>query len=66
MLFSTLVVETGLKVQGEGHLRPSKQEFERYFPNLSDIELSKLKMTRNPFRVNKDILSKDFQEDFWK
>ena len=53
-----------LKIEGEDYSRLLKQEFELYFPDLSDTELSKLKMTRNPFYLNKDILSKDLQKEF--
>ena len=50
----------------EGHLRLLKQELKRCFPNLSDTEFLELKMTRNPFRLNKDILSEDLQKEFSK
>ena len=53
-----------LKVDVEDHLRFLKQEFEGYFPDLSDIKLPKLKMTRNFFRLNNNIFFKDLQEEF--
>ena len=31
---------------------------------MSDTELPKIKMIRNPFHLNKDILSEDLQEEF--
>ena len=42
-----------LKVEEEGHLQLLKQEFERFFPDSSNTELLKLKMSRNLFRLNK-------------
>ena len=51
-----------LKVEVENHLRLLKQEFERYFPDLSDIKLPKLKMKKNLFE--NDIFSKDLQKEF--
>ena len=63
-----------LKVETVGHLPLLKQEFERYFPDLSETELLKWKMTRNhlPFWkfslaqicLNNNILFKDLQEVF--
>ena len=55
-----------LKVKMEDHLQLLKQEFKCYFPDLSNTELPKLKMTKNPFHLNKDILSEDFQGEFLK
>ena len=48
----------------EGYLQLLKQKFERYFSDLSDIKYPKLKMTKNLFRPNKDIRSKNLQEKF--
>ena len=53
-----------LKTDVEAHLRLLKQEFECYFPDLGDTELPEWKMTRNPFRLNEDILPNDLQEEF--
>jgi len=59
-------LEGELKNEVEAHLRLLKQEFERYFPDLGDTELPEWKMTRNPFRLNEDILPDDLQEEFWE
>ena len=48
----------------ESYLQLLKQECKHYFLDLSDIALPKLKMTKNPFVLNKEILSKDMQEEF--
>jgi hypothetical protein len=53
-----------LKADVEAHLQLLKQEFERYFPDLAYTELPDWKMTRNPFRLNEDILPDDLQEEF--
>ena len=42
-------LEGQLKLEIESHLQQLKQEFECYFPDLDDTELSIWKMTRNPF-----------------
>ncbi|XP_076799889.1 protein FAM200C-like [Clavelina lepadiformis] len=57
-------LEGELKTEVETHLHLLKQEFERYFPDLGDTELPEWKITRNPFRLNEDILSDDLQEEF--
>ena len=49
----------------KGHLQFLKQEFECYFPDLSDTELPELKMTGNLFHLNKDILYKDFEREIF-
>ena len=41
-----------------------KQEFECCFPDLSNTELPRLKMTRNPFHLNNNIPLEDLQEVF--
>ena len=61
---SRIELEGELKTEVEAHLRLLKQEFERYFPDLVDTELAEWKMTRNPFRLNEDILPDDLQEEF--
>ena len=48
----------------EVHLRLLKEEFKRCFLDLSSAAFSELKMTRNPFSLNKDILSEDLHEEF--
>ena len=53
-----------LKTEVECHLQLLKQEFERYFPDLGDTELSEWQMTRNPFRLNEEILPDNLQEEF--
>ena len=57
-------LEGQLKSEIESHLQQLKQEFECYFPDLNDTELPIWKMTRNPFRINKDILPDNLQEEF--
>ena len=57
-------LEGELKTDVEAHLQLLKQEFKRYFPDLGDTELPEWKMTRNPFRLNEDILPDDMQEEF--
>ena len=48
----------------EGHLQILKQKFKRYFLDLSDTKVAKLKMKGNLFCLNKDILSEDLLEEF--
>ena len=47
--------ENELKAKVEARFRLLKQEFECQFTDLSDIELSKLKITRNCFNLNESI-----------
>ena len=48
----------------ESHFQILKEEYERHFPDLGNVELADWKMTRNPFRINEDILSDNLQEEF--
>ena len=48
-----------LNVEAKGDLQFLQQEFERYFPDLSNTELLKWKMTKNVFRLNNNILFED-------
>ena len=53
-----------LKSEIEAHLQCLKQEFERYFPDLTHDDLPNWKLARNPFRVDVDILPDEIQEEF--
>ena len=57
-------LEGELKVEVESHLQILKEEYECYFPDLGNVELSEWKMTRNPFPIKEDILSEELQEEF--
>ena len=46
----------------ESHLQILKEENVCYFPHLENVELAEWRMTKNPFRIKEDILSKDLQE----
>ena len=59
-----ILLEGTLKSEIETHLHLLKQEFERYFPDLNDTDLPQWKLTRNPFRINEDILPDCLQEEF--
>ena len=48
----------------EFHLKISKEKYDRYFPDLGNVELVDWKMTRNPFPINEDILSNNLLEEF--
>ena len=50
------------KAEVESHLQILKEEYDRYFPDLGNVELADWKMTRNPFRINEDILLDNLQE----
>ena len=52
------------EAQVKSHLQILKEEYDRYFPDLGNVELADWKMTRNPFRINEDILSNNLQEEF--
>nr|XP_039257154.1 protein ZBED8-like [Styela clava] len=66
----TALDEKQIKLDGDfksdivSHLRLLKEEFERYFPDLNDTELPEWKLTRDPFRVDEDILPSNLQEEF--
>ena len=55
-------LEGELKVEVESHLQILKEEYDCYFPDLGNVELTEWKMTRNPFRIKEDILSEEFLE----
>ena len=55
-----------MKVKVEYHLQLLKHELKRNFLDLTETELLKLKMTNNPFCLNKDILFEDLQENVLK
>ena len=57
-------LEGELKVEEESHLQILKEEYDCYFPDLGNVELTEWKMTRNPFRIKEDILSEELQEEF--
>ena len=57
-------LEGELKVEVESHLQILKEEYDCYFPDLGNVELTEWKMTRNPFRIKEDILSEKLQEEF--
>ena len=57
-------LEGELKAEVESHLQILKEEYDRCFSDLGNVELSDWKMTRNPFRINEDILSDNLQEKF--
>ena len=57
-------LEGELKVEVEFHLQILKEEYDCYFPDLGNVELTEWKMTRNPFRIKKDMLSEELQEEF--
>ena len=57
-------LEGEFKVEVESHFQTLKEEYDRYFPDLVNRELADWKMTRNPFRINEDILSDNLQEQF--
>ena len=38
-----------LKVEVESHLQILKEEYDCYFPDLGNVELTEWNMTRNPF-----------------
>ena len=57
-------LEGELKVEVESHLQILKEEYDCYFPDLGNVELTEWKMTRNPFRIKEDILSEELQEEF--
>ena len=61
---SKAILEGEFKVKVESHHRILKEEYDRYFPNLGNVELADWKMTRNPFCINEDILSNNLQEEF--
>ena len=48
----------------ESHLQILKEEYDCYFPDFGNVELSEWKMTRNPFGIKEDILSEELQEEF--
>ena len=52
------------KVEVESHLQILKEEYDCYFSDLGNVELTEWKMTRNPFRIKEDILSEELQEEF--
>ena len=56
-------LEGELKVEVESHLQILK-EYDCYFPDLGNVELTEWKMTRNPFRIKEDILLEELQEEF--
>ncbi|XP_077975498.1 zinc finger BED domain-containing protein 5-like [Styela clava] len=66
----TALDEKQIKLDGDfksdivSHLRLLKEEFERYFPDLNDTELPEWKLTRDPFRVDEDILPSNLQEEY--
>ena len=53
-----------LKVKIEDRLLLLKQEFKRNLQDVSDTKLAELNMARNVFLLNKEILSKNLQEEF--
>ena len=57
-------LEGELKVEVESHLQILKKEYDCYFSDLGNVELTECKMTRNPFQIIEDILSKELQEEF--
>ena len=57
-------LEGELKVEVESHLQILKEEYDCYFPDLGNVELTEWNMTRNPFRIKEDILSEELQEEF--
>ena len=57
-------LEGELKVEVESHLQILKKEYDCYFPDLGNVELTEWKMTRNPFRIKEDILLEEHQEEF--
>ena len=59
-------LEGEFKAEVESHLQILKEGYERYFPDLGNVELADWQMTRNPFRINEDILSDNLQEEFLK
>jgi len=56
--------EGEFKTEVESQLWLFQQEFKRYFPDLGNTELPELKVTRNSFRLNENILSGDLQQEF--
>ena len=48
----------------ESHLQILKEDYDCYFPDLGNVELTERKMTRNLFRIKEDILSEELQEEF--
>ena len=48
----------------QSHLQILKEEYDRYFPDLGNVELADWKMTRNSFLINEDMLSNNLQEEF--
>ena len=57
-------LEGELKAEVESLLQILKKECDHYFPDLGNVELADWKMTRNPFRINENILSDNLQEEF--
>ena len=53
-----------LKVEVESQIHILKEEYDCYFPDLGNVELTEWKMTRNPFGIKEDILSEELQEEF--
>ena len=53
---SQIKLKNELKIEAEGQQQLLKQDFGRYFQNLSNIELQQWKMTRNLFCLNSNIL----------
>ena len=48
----------------ESFLQILKEEYDCYYPDLGNVELTEWKMTRNLFRIKEDILSEELQEEF--
>ena len=48
----------------ESHLQILKEEYDCYFPDLGNVELTEWKMMINPFQIKEDILSEELQEEF--
>ena len=46
---SKVKLEGELKVEVESHLQILKEEYDYYFPDLGNVELTEWNMTRNPF-----------------
>ena len=57
-------LEGKFKAEVESHLQILKEEYDRYFTDLGNVELVDWKMTRNSFRINEDIRSNNQQEEF--